>query len=192
MSTVEWQSAHWMPADFKLPSGLKNPVTPTGAGLSYARLAGTPLRSIDGADRLTNEIVSCRGTSDSHWNPMRTSSLRPSGAIRLDRSPARRTCRVQAFWDSHKERSSGWVQSLSSAPWQGPGPGPVLTRRWSLGPRTQVATGSSTGPVGRFHPAPCALSSERGAGCSSRGQPFQQSRPTRPQYRCPRQARIAG
>jgi hypothetical protein len=67
-----------------------------------------------------------------------------------------------------------------------------LTRRWSPGPRTQVARAGSCRPPGRFPVPSSFLLNEQGAGYSSRGQPFPQSRPTKPQYRCARHLRMSG
>src|ERR1051325_6125212 len=46
LSTVEWQRAHWMPMDSRLPSPLKWPVTPTTElSLSSASVVAGSLRS---------------------------------------------------------------------------------------------------------------------------------------------------
>src|SRR5215471_15507330 len=40
LSTLEWHTAHWSPTDFRLPLGLKKPVTPS-TELSFIRASIT-------------------------------------------------------------------------------------------------------------------------------------------------------
>src|SRR2546425_10441623 len=70
LSTVEWQSAHWMPTDrSELSPSLKSPLTPTTAlSLSRARVVAGSFRS----------TVPCRIALRTSSGSASTSTLRPT------------------------------------------------------------------------------------------------------------------